>query len=146
MWEYSGLLQFLYASFYINFFTYCTCANSIVSVFTQIALQTIIQYLPKFYAPLKKPQFIQIICLTNDDLFLFSSLIDNVERVRSNARYMTSLQPHKITPPSVEQQASRWVDPSAVPEGMTMTQALMKLRDHMNTDSMKLSQWLEMNK
>ena len=69
-----------------------------------------------------------------------------IERMRSNARYMTSLQPQKITPPSVEQQASRWVDPSAVPEGMTMTQALMKLRDHMNTDSMKLSQWLEMNK
>ena len=58
---------------------------------------------------------------------------------------MTSLQPHKITP-SLEQQASQWVDPSAVPEGMTMTQALMKLRDHMQTDSMKLSQWLELNK
>ena len=59
---------------------------------------------------------------------------------------MTLLQPQKTTPtPTLEQQASRCVDPSAVPEGMTMSQALMKLHDHMISDSMKLSQWLENN-
>ena len=75
-----------------------------------------------------------------------SLLSSYIERMRSNARYMTLLQPQKSTPtPTLEQQASRWVDPSAVPEGMTMSQALMKLHDHMISDSMKLSQWLENN-
>lgn len=67
-----------------------------------------------------------------------------IERMRNNEDTI-SPQPPKF-PQNIGSEAhhvSQWIDPKAIPEGMTTSEALFQLYHHMISDAVNISNWLD---
>lgn len=64
--------------------------------------------------------------------------------MRGNESTLSPMPPARPLPLSVNQEeASQWIDPSAMPQGMTPTEAINQLYHHMINESVKISNWLD---
>ena len=65
--------------------------------------------------------------------------------MRNNESTMTptktqTTKPHQPITPDI---ASEWIDPNAIPVGVSVIQALHHLHDYMMNDALKIKKWLE---
>ena len=64
--------------------------------------------------------------------------------MRNNESTISPIPPARPLPLSTSQEIiSQWIDPSAIPQGLTPTEALHKLYHHMISDSININNWLE---
>ena len=73
-----------------------------------------------------------------------------IQNLQRGARHTSSLQTsdqlppeHRATLPQQQIQISDWLSPDAIPQDMTVSEALLTLRDHLLQDSLKLGQHLK---
>lgn len=66
--------------------------------------------------------------------------------MRKNASIITPTPPTRPLPMSIEpHKVSQWIDPKAIPEGMSPNDALSALYHHMIRDAVNISNWLDTN-
>ncbi|XP_019864490.1 PREDICTED: protein polybromo-1-like [Amphimedon queenslandica] len=70
--------------------------------------------------------------------------LNHIERMRNNESTISPMPPARPLPLSTSQEIiSQWIDPSAIPQGLTPTEALHKLYYHMISDSININNWLD---
>jgi hypothetical protein len=67
-----------------------------------------------------------------------------IERMRNNEPTISSwVGPPTSLPQSLTDNVSQWIDPAAIPRGMTPNDALHQLYHHLIQDAVNISMWMD---
>ena len=63
--------------------------------------------------------------------------------MRNSEDTISCMLPPSKTHEHLTKNVSQWIDPAAIPDGLTTDQALYQIYNHMINDAVKISQWLD---